>query len=281
MHKRWRQLLTALFCLGGCTTAPKTPVNPSGIERWAVYYNDALPAEAFASYDLLVFDLRKHPPLNQLIGRPTTLAYISIGEINDAMAEKKKVDKYKLFLKRNERWNSDIVDLTAPKWQKLVLTWVDEAMMQGFDGVMLDTVESPLAWAKENTPQRYPLMRKAALKIIQDIRKKHPTIRIMLNRGFEILDEAAPNIDYILAESTFTHRDDFNGQFISLPPDTYADVVAQLHGLLARQRLTVLTLDYWNIDDAEGLRKIYAHQRRAGFVPYVTTQDLQHLTPEP
>jgi hypothetical protein len=43
----------------------------------------------------------------------------------------------------------------------------------------------------------------------------------------------------------------------------------------------VITLDYWNMDDVNGLATIYARHRAEGFVPYVTTPDLTTHTPEP
>lgn len=52
MKGRWLLLASLLL----------SPAAHAAPERWAVYYTDALPAEAFAAYDLLVFDSDNHPP---------------------------------------------------------------------------------------------------------------------------------------------------------------------------------------------------------------------------
>jgi uncharacterized protein (TIGR01370 family) len=279
MRKLYRQALAALLFLTGC--APSSHEH-HGINHWIVYYSDEHPSSYFEDYDLVVFDLNQHPDIAPLKKSGTiTLAYVSIGEVHPHVPELKTLEKHHHVLKKNEVWGSFVVDMAAREWQDMVMDQVADAINQGFDGVMLDTVESPLAWAKEKGPKRYAAMREAGLLIIHKIREKYPNIKIMLNRGFEILNDAAPDIDYLLAESTLTYRDDFNGQFILYPPDTYADVVAQLHGLLARQQLNILTLDYWNTEDVEGLQTIYAKQRAIGFTPYVTSPDLRHYTPEP
>jgi polysaccharide biosynthesis protein PelA len=104
----------------------------------------------------------------------------------------------------------------------------------------------------------------------------------MVNRGFDILPLVADDIHYVLAESILTHTDETSGQFAFFSSQTTSQVAAQLHRVAARTpQLQILTLDYWNMDDVNGLERIYAAHRAAGFVPYVTTPDLTTYTPEP
>jgi hypothetical protein len=50
----------------------------------------------------------------------------------------------------------------------------------------------------------------------------------------------------------------------------------------ARQpRLKVYTLDYWPPTDAAGVARIYAEQRKNGFIPYVSVKDLDRVLKEP
>jgi hypothetical protein len=158
---------------------------------------------------------------------------------------------------------------------------VDDAMLHGFNGVMLDTVDSPLAWAKKQSDADYQRMRESAITLISDIRHKYPKIKIMLNRGFDLVAASAPQIDYVLAESILTYKDDSTGQFNFISPVTYANVAAQLQHLAHPKTLQILTLDYWDINDVYGVQDIYQRQRAEGFAPYVTTSDLRHFTPEP
>jgi uncharacterized protein (TIGR01370 family) len=279
MRRRFKQSLAALLCLVGCTPTPRPP---GDIKHWAVYYDDALPASAFKGMDLVIFDRRYHPKFESLKGKAHVLAYVSAGEVYDDVPERKILAKSKVLLGQNPRWKSHAVDLTSPEWREMVLDYVDDAVKRGFDGVMLDTLDSPLHWAETKAPERLDTMREAAASLVAGIRLRHPKVKIMVNRGFTVLPAIAPDIDYVLAESILTNTDVSTGQFSMFSPNTYHQAATQLHRVVAlAPHLQVLTLDYWNQDDVNGLESIYAMQRASGFVPYVTTPDLKRYTPEP
>lgn len=280
MRNRLWQSIMALLCLSGCAPWFR-PAPPPGAVKWAVYYNTKVPAAAFNGYDLVVFDRLHHPDLRHLDG-PEAFAYISIGEVEDSAPERKSLEKAGLLLGRNDRWKSHVVDVTAPLWRNAVLEKVADARKRGFDGVMLDTVDSPLAYAAKESPERLAAMQEACLMLIEAIRQRYPDMKLMLNRGFALLPDAAQQLDFLLIESIYTQPDETSGQFVLAPAISYAQAVTQLHRAVAfAPRLQILTLDYWNQNDVHGVQSIYAQQRANGFSPYVTTPDLQHFTPEP
>ena len=291
MHNRLKQLLAVFLCIAGCT--PTLPPPPKPLEakeeqkspasfKWGVYYDNERPAEDFAALDLVIFDRRYHPNFRRLGKSTTVLAYVSMGEVYDDVPERKALQLSKSLLAKNITWNSHVVDLTTAQWRTMVMGYVDNALANGFDGVMLDTVDSPLEWARTESPKRYAAMQTAAAEMIHDIRQKYPDIKIMLNRGFDIVALAAPDLDYVLAESILTHKDVSTGQFRQLSPKTYRDSVDVLRvALRSANNIKVMTLDYWDIDDGYGVEEIYRKQRAAGFYPYVTTPDLRNYTPEP
>lgn len=274
-----RRIIAALLCLAGCSPAPRTA---SDAPRWAVYYDDKLPAEAFEEMEVVVFDRRHHPDLAPLQGKTQVLAYVSIGEVYHDVPERKQLEKADAILFQNDTWKSYAVDTTSPLWKKLVLKYVEDAAKQGFDGVMLDTIDSPLHWTRTKAPTRQEEMQKAAVALIQAIRERHPHFKIMLNRGFELLPEVGHSIDFILAESILIDGDVSTGHFDYFPANSYTQAAEQLHHVVAlAPHLQVFTLDYWDQDDVKGLERIYDAQRAQGFVPYVTTRDLRTFTPEP
>ncbi|MFZ4541216.1 MAG: endo alpha-1,4 polygalactosaminidase [Rickettsiales bacterium] len=279
MGKRLKQVLAALLCVTGCTPTPR-PIGP--VKHWAVYYNDIRPSKDFKHLDLVVFDRRHHPDIDDLKGNTIVLAYVSIGEVYDDVPERLALEKKNALLSQHDVWRSHAVDISSPAWRKLVLGYVADAADRGFDGVMLDTVDSPLYWAETQAPKRLDAMKEAAVLLIHDIRKAHPKMKIMLNRGFSILPLVSKDINYILAESIMTNTNVSTGQFGLFPTSTYEEVAEQLQRVVARiPQLQVLTLDYWDQEDVNGLERIYASQRASGFVPYVTTPDLTVFTPEP
>ena len=282
MRKWLKQTMTMVLCLGGCSHPPPPKLPPPELKRWAAYYDSKRPAEVFADLDLVVFDLKHHPKLKPLKHKVITLAYVSIGEVHGDDPDRKLLAEKGNILMKNEEWGSYVVDITQSQWQEMVIRQVDKAMTEGFDGVMLDTVDSPLYWTQQHLPDCLAETRASAVKLIHDIRAKYPNKKIMLNRGFEILPEAGPDLDYVLAESILAYKDKFTGQPTLESPKAYADAVEQLHTVLSRNRqLQILTLDYWNMTDENGVAEIYRMQRESNFVPYVTTRDLKHFHPEP
>lgn len=277
-HKYAFFAISALMIVAGCAT--ETPSGP--VRKWAAYYDDDLPASTFKDLDLVVFDRRHHPDIKPLKGKTRVLAYISIGEAHDEIPEKADLAKEKALLSHNKQWNSHVVDLASPLWRRLVLNAVDDAARQGFDGVMLDTVDSPLHWAGKQDINRLYSMRKAAAELIHEIRYAHPNLKLMLNRGFELLPRVNADIDYILAESIMVETDISAGQFRLFPSITHSQAATQLQQELSlAPHLQVMTLDYWNQNDGDGIEHIYAAQRQHGFVPYVATPDLRRFVPEP
>lgn len=255
---------------------------PKPIRRWAAYYHTALAPGTFSGLDLVVFDRRYHPDLAPLQGRTQLLAYISIGEVHGDVPERLELERNGLLLYKNEQWDSYAVDITAPLWQEIVFAQVEDALAQGFDGVFLDTVDSPLHWARTHAPKMLSQVQHAAIGLIAGIRSRHPHIKLMLNRGFDIAGEASRSLDYLLAESILSYKDIFTGQFHLIPPEAYANAVVQLQAIIARaENLQIMTLDYWNTGDGKGIQDIYTKQRAAGFIPYVTSRDLIHYTAEP
>jgi uncharacterized protein (TIGR01370 family) len=270
--------LAALTYLAGCTSL----FEPPRVPRWAVYYDEVLEAEAFQNLDLVVFDRHHHPKLDALKGRVPMLGYVSIGEVFGHAPEKAILEKEGLLIEENTLWKSYIVDVSSPKWKAIVLGYVDDVAAQGFDGVMLDTGESPIVWAQLKNPTRLKAMENGIIDIIKAIHKNHPNMKIMVNRAFRILPAVANDIDYVLAESIYTNTNVSTGQYALFPPNTVLEVAKQLHHLGAlAPHLKIFTLDYWNMDDVNGLERIYAAQRAQGFIPYVTTPDLRSFTPEP
>lgn len=275
-----KHTIACMMFITGCTTPQKVEgPAPKILSRWAAYYDDKIPAEHFKGYELVVFDRVYHPDLSALKGKGDVLAYVSAGEIHGDAPEFAELNEAGVLLKHNTHWNSHAVDLRSPRWQNIVLNHVADAKAQGFSGVMLDTLEIPTQVIRPI--EKYD-MQSAAANLIKTIRKQHPDMKIMVNRALEILPMVAKEIDFVLAESVCAQTDLAIGQSNLLPMAEYRKSVDKLQQLKAKApQLKVYTLDYWNMDDVNGVHSIYRQQRDSGFIPYVSTPDLRKHTPEP
>jgi len=251
--------------------------------RLAVYYANKLPPQAFAPYDIIVFDRDRHPALSSL-ERPDRilLAYVSFGEAEKSRSDYADLANQGLILDTGPNWRGNpIIDVRRPEWGDYVLNQLIPAIIaQGFDGVMLDTTDS-LIEAEKMSPARCAGLSQAAVDLIKQIRERYPHLIIMLNRGFEILPQVAGDIDFELAESIYTHWTGAGAPAL-VPDAVYRRYVTQLEAAEAEApTFKVASIDYWPAGDKRTIRRIYAAQRAQGFIPYVTTPELQSLTPEP
>lgn len=273
---RYFGLLTAILLWAGSCQAK---------ERWAVYYGTSLPASAFAPYDVVVLDSEYSEPVDALKAQgKTVLGYISFGEAESYRSYYQELKAKDILLKKNKEWKDHVViDVRKPAWKEyLISTLIPQTLSHGFDGVMFDTVDSPLHIGSKTEEEKIA-MGQASVSVICDVHKAFPDMKIMVNRGFDILPKLAPCIDMLLAESTYTdlrlgsskkprrvNNEEYNG---------YVDIIKQAQ--IANPVLKVYTLDYWSLKDKKGVKGIYAAQRAQGFVPYVSTIDLQQLHSEP
>lgn len=263
----------------------RAALRPAGDgQSWAVYYADKEPTRAFEPYGLLVLDSRHHPPLRPLKDRgKTLLGYISVGEVETHRPWFDRVKGWGLLDQENPNWpGSFYVDVRDRRWVKLVVEELVPALLRaGFDGVFLDTLDNP-PHLERTDPKRWAGMTEGAARLVATIRANWPRIRIMQNRGYEILPQTARVLDYALGESVYAGWD-FAAKASRLQSEEdYRFQVDALTGAKAiNPALGLFSLDYWDPADAAGLRAIYARQRANGFSPYVSVVDLDRLVAEP
>jgi uncharacterized protein (TIGR01370 family) len=251
---------------------------------WLIYYSNQAPVETLCRYDLLVLDSDSHPPLQPLIRRgKILLGYLSIGEVEDYRTFFAEVRAEGLFLRENQNWKgSYFVNLRDERWpRRLLEKIIPKIVEQGFNGLFLDTLDNAIELERIDS-QKYSGMKSAAAAIVREIRHRYPGLKIMMNRGYELLPEIGREIDMVLGESVFTTYDFTSQKYHRVPQETYSGQVRLLKE--AQQRhpgLKVFTLDYWNPEDSAGIRRIYKTERANGFNPYVATIKLNRIVQEP
>lgn len=270
-----RKLILSCTAIALCACQPTAYFNDH-YDRWAVYYGTDAQAQAFTPYSLAVLDSAEHPDIHAIHRTtPTVLGYLSVGEV-DATHDPKNAPA--TLIEKNPLWNSQMVDIRQPDWQKyLIERKVPAILAKGFDGVMLDTVDSAL-YLEEKEPEKYKGMKDAAIYIVKALRYRYPNMPIMLNRGFAIWPEVAPQLTSVLAESTFTITEGPQRTPRLQTADAYRQYIKKLKEAKAyNENLIIYSLDYWDMNDRKGVSRIYKAQRKQGLIPYVSTPDLKKI----
>lgn len=275
-------VLAVLVLAGRAPAASAWAADPRPI-RFAVFYGETTTAPLDA-YDLLVFESDRHPPLAPLRRRDKKLlGYLSIGEVHEGRPYFEAIRSQGLLVTRNESWaGAHMVDVRDARWRdRVVHALVPQVLRAGFTGVFLDTADSPIHLEREQ-PTTYAGMTAATAELVLAIRRSFPDIAIMLNRGYEILEQVGGAIDMALGESVYADYDAETRRYRLVEPATYQLQVSWLKAAKARNpKLAVYSLDYWDPADTGGIARIYAEQRHNGFIPYVATVELDRIVPEP
>jgi polysaccharide biosynthesis protein PelA len=251
---------------------------------WAVCYTGDASPEQLRAFHLVVLDSDNHPPLDSLRGHGRDLlGYVSLGEIESHRPYFEAAKAEGLLLNENPAWpGSFFVDFRNPRWRGRVIQHLVPAVLEsGFNGIFLDTLDDAAALERAD-PQKYPGMIAAAADLVRSLRLAFPQIRIMVNRGYDLLPQIGPLIDILLGESVYTTYDGQNKTYARVSAPQYQQQVRSMREALRwNPRLRICSLDYWNPSDIQEIRHIYQVERANGFAPYVATRELDRIVPAP
>lgn len=253
-------------------------------EKFVIYYADTAPVEAFNPYSLLILDSDAHPDLRALKAeKKMLLGYISLGEVADSRPYFREMQEEHLLLTENRNWKgSYAVDIRNRKWRQMVIERLVPAILaQGFQGIFIDTLDTPIELERQN-PKEYHGMGQAATMLIVALRLHYPQMKIMLNRAYPLLPQLAGTIDMVLGESIYFSYNFTHKSYKKVEKKLYLEQVRMLKEVQAiNPALIVYTLDYCNKNEPTTLVNIYKEQRKNGFIPYVATIGLDEIIREP
>lgn len=247
------------------------------LKSFAVYYGSDEEAEAFKNFDLVVLESSYAKIVDGLKKEnKVVLAYLSLGEVNSSREYFANMKEKGLLLENNPNWpEAFLIDIRKPEWVACIIDMlIPEILNKGFDGIFIDTLDSPIEKERIN-PGKFNGMKKSAVSIIEKARRSYPNMKIMLNRAYVIASDVAPHIDYILGESVCNTYDFSTKKYFPVDDKSYEHQLKILADMKKNNPgLKVMSLDYCDDKDLPLRREIYRKQRKNGFIPYVATIDL-------
>jgi uncharacterized protein (TIGR01370 family) len=251
---------------------------------WAVDYGAHTDPVLARSYGLLVLEPDHPRDIASLRGPGAKmLGYISLGEVERSRAFAKPLEKAGALRAANANWpDARYVDLRHAAWSSLVLErLVPEILAKGFDGIFIDTLDNAEAMERGD-PASCAGMVTAAAGLVKAIRARFPKCTIMLNRGYALLPQVASLIDIVLGEAMASRWNFSARRYEMVPPEDWDWQANRLRAAKAvNPSLIAATLDYWDPADPVTIAGLYARERAAQFLPYVSTLALDRLIPEP
>ena len=200
-------------------------------------------------------------------------AYVSIGEIDRDTKEYKDLNK-SLIIGQNKAWKSDVLDISNPAYKKFLFHKIIKPQIKrGFKNFFFDTLDSYQLVAKTDTQKEKS--KKALIDIINTFHQRYPHAKLIINRGFEIIDKVHNAVNAVLFESYY--------RGINAKEDSYTHVSEQNRKWLDKQlakvqkyNLDIIAVDYLPLKEINSQKadKLLQKLHSKGFIPYITTKDL-------
>ncbi len=275
-------ILTAADVRVAATDAPTRPLPSTTAESLqgratAFFYGTDVPVTLLQQFDRVVLEHDNLVPseiaaLNN--DDVASFAYLSVGEVGPDRVWDAPPDMA-WSLGKNSHWNSAVMDLANPAWISFLLNRVDQLMQGGHQGLFLDTMDSFTLVAKE--PVARAAQQAGLVSLITQMRQRHPEIRLIANRGFEVLDAVAPHLEAVAAESLYANWNNAKRTYGTVEPQDREWLLGQLNAARDTHGLDVIAIDY--VEPAQRDRAVDVARRIAshGFVPWVATPSLDYV----
>jgi polysaccharide biosynthesis protein PelA len=270
---------TLFFCwlIWLALVTPEAWATPAGeAPAVAFFYGDNPPWSELQAFDLVVVD-PDHVPDPKAVGLTHTrlAAYVALGEVQASRDYAAKIPTSWL-VGENKDWGSRLIDQSHPEWPRF---FTDSVVMplwdKGYRTFFLDTLDSYHLFAK--TPETRAIQEAGMVAVVEAVAARYPGIKLIFNRGFEILPLTHKRVEMVVAESLFQGFDAGKGKYKVVPAEDREWLTAQLRRANDAYGLPVVVIDYVPPAERELARSTARRVKDLGFTPWVATPDLATL----
>jgi uncharacterized protein (TIGR01370 family) len=242
----------------------------------AFYYGPELPVDELRAFDLVVVEPDYVPRADALgEGKTELFAYVSVGEQQRSRSYFAKLDpSWKVG--ENSAWGSVVIDQSQPAWHAFFVEEVVAPLWaRGFRGFFLDTLDSYHLVAK--TDEARARQEAGMVALVHALRARFPDVKLIVNRGFEILPAIRGEVMAVAAESLYRRWNQSERAYGEVPSSDREWLLGHLNKVVTEYRLPVIAIDYVPPQDRELARATAARIRAHGFTPYVADPEFLSL----
>ena len=231
----------------------------------AFHYGKPLPADLLRAHDIVVVE-PGHGHAPDALGADTELfAYVSVGEVLPGSAYAAAVPAH-LARRDNPDWGSRVIDVSQPEWTRFVVERIVAPLWQrGYRGFFLDTLDS----YRLLTDLDPAAAQRGLSTLVDTLAERFPGIRLIFNRGFELLPAVHRHVMAVAAESLHRGWNPATGRYVAVPEADRAWLQARFNEVRTRYALPVIAIDYLPAEALDEARAL-AHQMLAeGVIPWI------------
>lgn len=243
------------------------------VSSFICYYG--LYDEGLTNFDVAIIDARwwSKENVKELSNAGTyVISYVSVGEDDSLNFDSKgNYCDYYIFDKEgkpteNGNWNSYFVDARKESWQVNILDKVRVLYEKGVDGIFMDTIDTAVAFRETES---------GMVSLIRRIKKEFPTIKLVANRGFELLPSISSSISGLMYED-FCSGYDFTNKVATVKNEaqlqrSYQRAINVVNEVRKYNYFPVFALDYVNEYEFDSRsQQYYDICWKYDFIPYCT-----------
>ena len=198
-------------------------------------------------------------------------AYVSIGEIDTTIPEYDQIDK-EWILTENSAWKSKVLDLKNKDYINFLFDVMIEPKMKiGFENFFFDTLDSYHLASKKVKDIKES--EEALISFINEFHKRYPDSKLIVNRGFEIIDKIHNSLEAVLFESYFKG---IGGEKLSYKnvSDSDREWLDSHINKIKSYNLDVISVDYLAQKDMSQAAQVVQRIQKKGMIPYIANRDL-------
>jgi uncharacterized protein (TIGR01370 family) len=273
----------ALSC-HSCVHAPSSKsTDLAHVRRWWILIGNSPTLEgvdwrqAARGAQMIVLGSDPQVPPAELPPETVRLGYLSVGEADPRRPYWSEVRAAPYLVEPDPAWPENTrVDLRDPRWQQILLgEEIPRLLAQGFDGLMLDTIDTA-PYLEGKDPARFAGSRRALRELVKAIRARFPGAPVLAN-GIAGLSDVAPYVDGFVVEGVFATYD-FGRRIYRETTGAERDwKLARIAEAQAVARRPVFTIDYADVGDVALAHWAESEAAERGFKPYVGVRDLNTL----
>ena len=239
----------------------------------AFYYGVNPPWDELRAYDIVVVEpSHASAPTRGSMAHKQVFAYLSVGEVEFDRPYAKSLPEG-LVKGANEPWRSHVVDQTHPEWPQFFVDRIAAPLWAaGYRGFFLDTMDS--FQLISTTDEERVLQAQGLTRAIRALRAKFPAVKLIFNRGFEVLPELHREAHAVAVESIYQGWNQKDKAYTVVPEADRTWLMQQLQRVRDEYKLPVIAIDYAPPGDRELARATAAKIAALGFIPWVTNSEL-------
>lgn len=240
------------------------------------FYGESPLPDELSLFDVVVIDPgAAHDLKNRTFDVEAIYGYVSLGEVRKDDPRAAELDMH-WIKSANEAWATHAMDQTAPGWRQFFIERVVAPLREkGIRNIFIDTMDSYQLFAK--TPEERVVQEAGMVETIRAVKAKYPDMRIILNRGFEVIEPLRDVVDAMAVESLFRGWRQAEQSYREVSESDRTWILGQIRRVRDAFGIPVIVIDYVAPGERDLARETVKKISDLGFIPCVTNGSLTML----